>query len=113
MKVMRPLLGAGAFSVLATLLVGACAEGSDTTAEGGGQFHGGGAGGSGGAGGLLETGGGPSGDGASSCVATYGKADPKPLDMYIMFDKSGSMHNDPGNTGQPMWSWVTQATKAF
>jgi hypothetical protein len=67
--------------------------------------------GSGGEGGSLF----PSGPGATgageSCAATSNKAEQVPLDMYVMFDQSGSMTTSVGNSTR--WKAVTGAFKSF
>jgi hypothetical protein len=62
-----------------------------------------GVGGAGGAGGM------------ESCAGETSKAEPIPLDMYIMLDKSGSMLEKTGVMGQgaPKWDAVTTALEAF
>jgi hypothetical protein len=47
----------------------------------------------------------------SGCAATQSKAEQVPLDMYIMFDQSGSMTEAAGNTTR--WDAITTALKAF
>jgi len=70
--------------------------------------------GSGGEGGSLfpsGPGAGGTGVGGGSCAATSNKAEQVPLDMYVMFDQSGSMTTDTGNGTR--WAAVTGAFKNF
>ncbi|UQA61921.1 hypothetical protein [Polyangium aurulentum] len=68
--------------------------------------------GSGGEGGsLFPSGPGATGVGGGSCAATSNKAEQVPLDMYVMFDRSGSMTADTGNGTR--WQAVTGAFKSF
>jgi hypothetical protein len=46
-----------------------------------------------------------------SCAATSNKAEQVPLDMYVMFDQSGSMTTSTGNGTR--WAAVTGAFKSF
>jgi hypothetical protein len=77
---------------------------SDSTGNGNGNA---------GAGGLFESAGAGMDGGLSdsACAATSSEAQQVPLDMYIMFDQSGSMDEPAGNTTK--WNAVTTAMKAF
>jgi hypothetical protein len=104
--------------LVASVVTGACSatgDGSDFGAGGNSSTQSGNPSGSGtdGAGGLfgstasVGTGNVPD----SGCAATQSKAEQVPLDMYIMFDQSGSMSDAAGNTTK--WNATTAALKAF
>jgi hypothetical protein len=103
-------------AVAATIagVMGACDAGggaSSANDDGGGASSSGAAG----AGGDIFTGnGGSAGSGASTgggCASETIQADGLPLDMAIMFDKSGSM--DESVTGGTKWQLVTSALNDF
>lgn len=125
---MRKLVGA--WMVLGGALVAACGGASSGEAdpdEAGGSGPGvGGAGagsgtstetGSGIGGGFTTSGSAAEGTGtgtggSQSCAGETVKAELAPLDMYVMFDSSGSMAGKTGS-GATKWDAVTQAMKAF
>jgi hypothetical protein len=76
--------------------------GSDSTGGTGGS---GGVGGSGGGGGVIDPGKGKTDAGPMTCGGDKYHAEQRPLDMYVMFDDSGSMI--------PWWASVTQAFTQF
>jgi hypothetical protein len=119
----------GAVAIGGGVLFSACGDGETPGATAGagasaptGSGGAGGASANGGAGGDIGAGGfgigGQSAGGAGggeSCAGETSKAEPIPLDMYIMLDKSGSMLDKTGMMGQgiPKWDAVTQALEAF
>lgn len=109
-------------AVLAGAIFAACSatSGPNQFTSGGGEGGSGADGssgpggpGTGGDGGLFPTTGpGASGGvGGGSCAATSNKAEQVPLDMYVMFDQSGSMTTSTGNGTR--WQAVTGAFKSF
>ncbi len=94
--------------LLAISVLVACAD-EDTGTGGAAHLGGSGGGGSsssgfGGSGGEPLVGGG--------CVGTSDKADPIPLDIFIMLDQSGSMLQDAGNQ-LTRWEMIQAAIGAF
>ncbi|MDI1447428.1 vWA domain-containing protein [Polyangium sp. 6x1] len=83
--------------------------GDSSSENGSGAGNPGGQGGDGG--GFILVGSGGNGNagqgGGDSCAATKNKAEQVPLDMYIMFDQSGSMSDNS------KWSQTKAALKAF
>ncbi len=92
-------------------------------AAGAGASAGGGASGAGGVGdaGLpdvsftYDAGGTTDGGVGDACAAVTAKAEPKPLDMYIMLDKSGSMGSDCniGSSTASKWCYAVNALSGF
>ncbi|UQA61923.1 vWA domain-containing protein [Polyangium aurulentum] len=80
-------------------------------ADGSGSSGPGGPGSGGEGGSLFPSGPGATGVGGGSCAATSNKAEQVPLDMYVMFDQSGSMTTSTGNGTR--WQAVTGAFKSF
>jgi len=114
------VFGAATLGFAASAAMGACSaagRGSAFDGEGGngstGNPSGGGEGGAGGLFGSNGSVGVGSGSGTpdSGCAATQSKAEQVPLDMYIMFDQSGSMSEAAGNSTR--WAATTSALKAF
>jgi hypothetical protein len=112
----RPLLLVGAAVGCAWLLVGACATpieppdddgpsaggaGTSTLASTTTGFESTSTGGSGGSSGI-----------GGGCASSSSKAEPIPLDIFIMLDQSGSMLQDAGN-GMNKWQTVKAAITAF
>jgi hypothetical protein len=119
-------IGLGAFACAGLLMAALATSCSATSAgnkfdgEGGdgngaGSGNGSGAHGSTGEGGLFQSGSSGAGlsgaGGGDSCAATGFKAEQVPLDMYIMFDQSGSMDDTAGNTTK--WKAITGALQTF
>lgn len=111
-------------AALSGVIIAACSatgggsEFGDSSSENGsgaGNPSGAGNGGNGGEGGGFipagAGGAGPGVGGGSSCAATKNKAEQVPLDMYIMFDQSGSMTEDAGGTSK--WNATKAALKGF
>ncbi|HTI33311.1 MAG TPA: vWA domain-containing protein, partial [Miltoncostaea sp.] len=107
-------------ALLSAALGAACAAGSGRP---GGPDSSGGPGGSGTAGGgqggdlgfgssSVSGGDGGSGGGIDACAAAPYQAQRLPLDMYIMLDKSGSMHENVSGGGNK-WQAVTAAIQSF
>ncbi|MDC3980240.1 vWA domain-containing protein [Polyangium jinanense] len=109
-------------AALSGALIAACSAtggntefGDSSSENGSGAGNPGGNGGNGGDGGGFIPGAGGNGNqgsgGDDSCAATKNKAEQVPLDMYIMFDQSGSMSDSAGNTSK--WNATKNALKAF
>jgi hypothetical protein len=95
------------------LLIVACgASGTDNGGSGGGSAAGGSSASGGSGGGLSLDGGAASGGSAplgdSACATAAYDGERLPLDMYIVFDRSGSMDTDTG-TGSTLWNATKQA----
>jgi hypothetical protein len=95
---------------LAAALCGACSSGATND-------PGGGAGGAGGLGGIIVTGNPGAQDGgvvfgANACVAEPLRGEPIPVDIYVMFDQSGSMAT-PVGTGSRLDAVRAAATSFF
>ena len=100
-------------SAVSALAMCACAGGADPQG-GGGTLGAGGSGdspsnGGSGFGGDTTGGAAPIGGG---CAASSSKAEPIPLDMFIMLDQSGSMSEDAGNA-LSKWQTVRAAITEF
>jgi hypothetical protein len=114
----RRFLIFGAFVVVGSALAAACAAGNQTAGSSvggsGGSSSSTGLSSTGGSGGgiMMATGtGGTTGTGGS-CVGVSSKADPIPLDIFVMLDQSGSMNLDAGN-GMSRWQTVQTAFGMF
>lgn len=118
----RAIAIAGALAAL----VGGCGASTTATADTTGTgAQGAGAGAGTGEGGLFQAGpgGGAGASGASgstgqtgtSCAGVSEKGDLVPLDMYLLLDKSGSMYDHTGPTGEgpSKWASVTEALETF
>ena len=112
----RGLFFFGAGAALIWTSASACMATPGTT--GGGGFGGSGAvtssassTGDFGGGFTTSTGGGAGGSG-TGCVGTSTKAEPAPLDIFVMLDQSGSMLQDAGNN-LSRWKTVQSALTAF
>jgi hypothetical protein len=118
----RRFLIFGAFVVVGSALGASCAAGSQTSGSGAGGGAGGSAGASsssglsstGGSGGgiAMATGAGGTSGVGGGCVGVSSKADPIPLDIFVMLDQSGSMLTDAGN-GMSRWQTVQSAFTTF
>ncbi len=106
----RSLLFLGAFAGVGFAIAGGCAAGKETSNDGGAAPA------------TSTTGDGfaTSSDDASSnasgiggaCAGKLFKAEPIPLDIFVMLDQSGSMNLDAGNT-MSRWNTVKTALAAF
>lgn len=94
----------------------ACEDDSSVGGEGANASGGNAGSAASGAGGELGLGGqntGGSGQGAESCAGETVTAEPIPLDMYIMLDRSGSMTEATGVGGVTKWEAVSSALSTF
>ncbi|MBW2522835.1 MAG: hypothetical protein JRI23_01605 [Deltaproteobacteria bacterium] len=63
--------------------------------------------------GGSSMGGGTGQGGGATCAGESSSAQPVPLDMYIMLDRSGSMNEETGVAGVTKWDAVTTGLSAF
>jgi hypothetical protein len=111
----RGLFVFGAGAALSWVSAGACTAASGTSGGFGGSSTVSSAASSSagdvGGGFTTSTGGDSTGSGGG-CVGTSTKAEPSPLDIFVMLDQSGSMLQDAGN-GLSRWKTVQGALSAF
>jgi len=115
-------IGGNSGSAGAAGSAGAGGGAAGTAAGGAGGGGAGGGSGNGGDSGLPDVsftydggGGEDAGGVGDACAAITAKAEPKPLDMYIMLDKSGSMGTDCniGATTASKWCYAVNALNGF
>jgi hypothetical protein len=108
------LLGAG--GALICITAGACTATSGTTSSGGpggsGAVTSTASTSTGNGGGFTSATGGGAGGSGGGCVGTSIKAEPSPLDIFVMLDQSGSMLQDAGNS-LSRWKTIQSALTAF